>query len=103
MHMHLYSISYFLISVSTRHGYLCSHKIKKPKFELRDFFRQLIRIFIIDVPDSLQATENSEQMTWQGEKDEDLSLKQWVYAVIETDNFGIKVICDHYTARCDFA
>ena len=34
-------------------------------------------------------------MTWQGEEDEDLSPKQWVYAVIhsvkviEMDNFGI--------------
>ena len=95
MHMHLYSISYFLILVSTWHGYLCSHKTKKPKFKLHNFFRQLLRIFVIDVPDSLQTTENSEQMTWQGEKNEDLSPKQWVYGVIhsvkiiEMDNFGI--------------
>jgi len=79
----------------TRRGYLCSHKTKKPKFELHDFFGQLLRIFVVDMPDSLQATENSEQMTWQGEEDEDLSPKQWVYAVIhsvkviEMDNFGI--------------
>jgi hypothetical protein len=70
-------------------------KRKKSKFELRDFFGQLLRIFVVDVPDSLQATENSEQMTRQGEEDEDMSPKQWVYAVIrsvkviETDNFGI--------------
>ena len=47
------------------------------------------------MPDSLQATENSEQIIWQGEEDEDLSPKQWVYAVIHSvkvikmDNFGI--------------
>ena len=62
---------------------------------MHDFFRQLLRIFVVDMPDSLQATENSEQMTRQDEKDEDLSPKQWVYAVIhsvkviEMDNFGI--------------
>jgi len=95
MHIHLYSIPYFLISVSTQYGYLCSYKTKKPKFELHNFFRQLLRIFIVNMPNSLQATENSEQMTQQGEEDEDLSLKQWVYAVIcsvkviEMNNFGI--------------
>ena len=47
------------------------------------------------MPDSLQVTENLEQMTRQDEEDEDLSPKQWVYAVIhsvkviEMNNFGI--------------
>ena len=50
--------------------------MKKPKFKLHNFFGQLLRIFIVDMPDSLQATENLEQITRQGEEDEDLSPKQ---------------------------
>ena len=69
---------------------------------MHDFFGQLLRIFVIDVPDSLQAADNSdknededEDTSATGREHVDLCQKQWVYAVIhlikviEMDSFGI--------------
>ena len=68
-------------------------KQKKPKFKLHNFFGQPFRIFVIDVPDSLQAVDNLDEDEEEGTsatgwEHVDLCQKQWVYAVIRS----VKVI-----------
>jgi hypothetical protein len=68
-------------------------KRKESKFEPRNFFGQLLRVFVVDIPATLRGAEELD------EEDADLQPTQWIYAVIrsvkisETDGFDI----DYYT------
>jgi hypothetical protein len=67
-------------------------KRKEPQFELRKFFGQLLRVFVVDIPAELQGVEGAEELD---EEDANLQPTQWIYAVIrsvkisETDGFDI--------------
>jgi hypothetical protein len=67
-------------------------KRKRPEFEPRIFFGQLLRVFVVDIPEALQEAEQAEE---SDKEDADLRATQWIYAVIrsvkilETDAFGI--------------
>jgi hypothetical protein len=69
-------------------------KRKKPEFELRNFFGQLLRIFVVDVPVPLQGLQGAEGAEEPDEEDA-VQPTQWIYAVIrsvkitETDSFSI--------------
>jgi hypothetical protein len=65
---------------------------KKSKFELRNLFGQLLRVFVVDIPEALRGAEGAEELDEEGA---DLQPTQWIYAVIrsvkisEMDSFGI--------------
>jgi hypothetical protein len=77
---------------------------------LRDFFGQLLRIFVVDIPESLQEAERNLNSQENGEPEDDrtgadssgeegspigLCPNQWIYAVMrsvkidEVDTYGI--------------
>ena len=65
---------------------------KKSKFELRNLFGQLLRVFVVDIPEALRGAEGAEELDEEGA---DLQPTQWIYTVIrsvkisEMDSFGI--------------
>jgi hypothetical protein len=69
---------------------------KKPKFEQRTFFGQLLRVFVVDIPEALAALQGAEGAEELDKEGADLQPTHWIYAVIrsvkisETDGFDIK-------------
>jgi hypothetical protein len=67
-------------------------KRKRPEFEPRIFFGQLLRVFVVEIPEALQEAEQAEEES--DKEDANLRATQWIYAVIrsvkilETDAFG---------------
>jgi hypothetical protein len=70
-------------------------KKRRPVFEPRNFFGQLLRIFIVDIPEPLQGLQRADRAEAPDEEDADVQQTQWIYAVIrsvkiiDTDSFGI--------------
>jgi hypothetical protein len=70
-------------------------KKRTPEFEPRNFFGQLLHIFVVDIPEPLQRLQRDNEVEAPGEEDADSQQTQWIYAVIrsvkiiETDSFGI--------------